>query len=290
MIIDAHQHYWRKQRGDYGWLERAPAPLRRDFLPVHMQAERELSGVDACVLVQAAPTEAETRYLFALAHADGDVLGVVGWVDFEAVDVEARIRALVRDGGGLLKGVRPMAQDMADPDWLARPALDAAFAALQEYGLAFDALVTPAQLPALARRLARESSLRAVLDHAGKPDIAHGDFRAWAGQIDRLADDGRLHCKFSGLLTQLTADQSVHGMDDYVQHLFARFGGDRLLWGSDWPVVTLRDGYRRWLALARRYTRTLAPTAEAGVFGGNACSFYRLPSFESPPFSRGNRA
>lgn len=291
MILDAHQHYWRPARGDYGWLEQAPDVLQRDFLPADIRDERASAGVSACVLIQAAPTEAETCYLFELACADGDVAGVVGWVDFEADDVGTRIAALVRDGNGLLVGLRPMAQDMADPRWLARSSLDAAFDAMQQHGLVFDALVTPAQLPALGMRLAREPLLHVVLDHAGKPDIANGSFHEWAAQIDRLADDGRLHCKFSGLLTQLDAKLPDSAIDDYVGHLFARFGAERLLWGSDWPVVTVRHDYGHWLALARAYTRALAPTFEEHVFGGNARRFYRLDRASRPhPAAHGQPA
>jgi L-fuconolactonase len=282
MILDAHQHYWQPSRGDYGWLEQAAVVLQRDFLPADIRDERTSAGVGGCVLIQAAPTEAETCYLFELARVDDQVAGVVGWVDFEADDVAARIAALVRDGNGLLVGLRPMAQDMADPQWLARPSLDAAFDAMQEHDLAFDALVVPAQLPALDARLVREPMLRAVLDHAGKPDIASGNFDAWAAQIDRLADNGWLHCKFSGLLTQLEANLPDNAIDDYVGHLFARFGAGRLLWGSDWPVVTLRGDYGHWLALAKTYTRALAPAFEDHVFGGNARRFYRLDRTPQP--------
>jgi L-fuconolactonase len=276
MIIDAHQHYWLRSRGDYDWLERAPVELQRDFLPTDFHTVSAAAGVSGSVLIQAAPTEDETRYLFELGRTDEHILGIVGWVDFEAVDVEARISALVRDSGGLLVGLRPMVQDIADPDWLARPSLDAAFDALQLHGLAFDALVTPAQLPALGKRMARAPALRAVLDHAGKPDIAKGHFQAWSNQIDRLAGIDRLHCKFSGLLTQLDAALPDSAMDCYVEYLFARFGADRLLWGSDWPVLTLRGDYNHWLALARTYTRALAPASETGIFGDNASRFYRL--------------
>ncbi|GAB2557820.1 amidohydrolase family protein [Rhodanobacter koreensis] len=291
MILDAHQHYWLLDRGDYGWLEQAPAILQRDFLPADIRGERISAGVSQCVLIQAAPSEAETRYLFGLARADEHVAGVVGWVDFEADDVAARIAALVRDGNGLLVGLRPMAQDMADPQWLARPSLDAAFDAMQQHDLAFDALVVPAQLRALDTRLAREPLLRVVLDHAGKPDIANGRFHEWARQIDRLAGDGRLHCKLSGLLTQLEAKLPDNAIDDYVGHLFARFGAERLLWGSDWPVVTLRGDYGHWLALAQTYTRALAPAFEEHVFGGNARRFYRLDRTSQPdPATHGQSA
>src|ERR1700751_4363264 len=113
IIVDAHQHYWQPLRGDYDWLAQAPASLQRAFLPADLCAQRKASGVQYSVLVQAAPTEDETRYLFELAHEDHDVVGVVGWVDMEAGDVGARIDAMIRDGNGLLRGLRPMVQDLA---------------------------------------------------------------------------------------------------------------------------------------------------------------------------------
>ncbi|MEW9571016.1 amidohydrolase [Rhodanobacter sp. Si-c] len=274
-LIDAHQHYWRTDRGDYAWLRDADASLQRDFLPADLAAQRIAAGVAGSVLVQAAATEAETRYLFELARADRSILGVVGWVDFEAPDVAARIRPLVRDGDGLLLGLRPMAQDHPDPDWLARPALDAAFDCLQEHDLAFDALVRPPQLPALQQRLRRERELRVVLDHAGKPDIAHDRFDDWAPRIRELAELPKVCCKFSGLLTELAPGMPARALDHWVDHLFACFGPGRLIWGSDWPVLTLRSSYAHWLELARAFAHRHAPHALERIFSRNALAFYR---------------
>lgn len=277
IVIDAHQHYWQVTRGDYGWLHDAPEGLRRDFLPADFQAQRHAAGVRGSILVQAAPTEAETRFLFELCQTDRAVVGVVGWVDFMAHDVRTRIKALLRDGNGRLLGLRPMVQDIADPDWLARPALDAAFDAMQEFDLAFDALVRPAQLPALHARLARERHLRTVLDHAGKPDIARARFADWAASMSRLAEHAAVHCKLSGLLSQLAPGMPESALDCYVGELFACFGADRLIWGSDWPVLTMHGDYAHWLALARSYVERFAPAAQAQIFGGNALRFYRRP-------------
>jgi L-fuconolactonase len=282
-LIDAHQHYWQPRRGDYAWLDAAPAALQRDFLPDELAPQREAAGVQRSVLVQAAASEAETRYLFELARADRRVAGVVGWVDFEAPDAPARIDALVRDGAGLLLGLRPMVQDIADPAWLARPALDAAFARLQEHELAFDALLRPDQLPALLTRLRREPSLRAVLDHAGKPRIGQGDFAGWSAQIAALAERTGLYCKFSGLLTQLAPGMAESAIEPYVEHMFDRFGAERLLWGSDWPVLTLRGDYAHWLTLARSLAERYAPGQAADIFGGNAAAFYRIDTAAPAP-------
>jgi L-fuconolactonase len=276
MRIDAHQHYWSLQRGDYGWLTAAQGALYRDYTPEELRGQLEDCAVTATVLVQAAPTEAETRYLFALARETASVAGVVGWVDFEARDVAQRIRALIEEGDGRLKALRPMIHDIADPRWLARDSLDAAFEALIASDLAFDALLRPQHLPLLEQRLAHHPRLRAVLDHAGKPDIARGAFEPWASEIERLARNTSAYCKLSGLLTEAAPGAGAAQLDRYVEHLFACFGAQRIIWGSDWPVLTVRASYRQWLELALELVQRHAPGQEDAIFANNAAHFYAL--------------
>ena len=275
-LIDAHQHYWRIARMDYSWLTPQQGALYRDFLPAELAQPLAECGIGATVLVQAAATEAETRYLFALARANPNVAGVVGWVDFEALDARQRLRALVQDGEGRLKGLRPMVQDLPDPLWLERPTIDAAFDALIASDLCFDALVRPQHLPSLACRLQRHPQLRAVLDHAGKPDIAGGGFDAWADPIARLARGSGLYCKLSGLLNEAAPEADLEALDGFVAHLFECFGPERILWGSDWPVLSLRGSYRQWWEMAHALVQRHAPGQQSAVFGANAARFYRL--------------
>lgn len=274
--IDAHQHYWCIERGDYTWLTPSLGALYRDFSPRDLDAERHSAGVTATVLVQAAATEAETRYLLGLAREHASIAGVVGWVDFEAPDVGQRIARLMAEGAGMLRGLRPMVQDIPDPRWLERVSLDAAFEALITHDLAFDALVRPAHLPALTARLSRHPRVRAVLDHCGKPDIAGAAFEGWAEQIRRLAEQTRACCKLSGLLTEAGPDATCEDLLRYVQQVVRCFGPARILWGSDWPVLTLRAAYGRWMEMALELVRRLAPGHEQAIFRDNAARFYQL--------------
>ena len=275
-IIDAHQHYWRVQRADYGWLKPELGALYRDFEPADFDAACDGRGIVGTVLVQAAATEAETQFLLQLALAHPSVAGVVGWVDFEAADVARRLAALIGQGAGLLRGLRPMVQDMPDDRWLTRPAIDPAFDSLIACNLTFDALVRPIHLPALIRRLERHPDLRIVLDHCGKPDIARAGFRDWAAQISQLAESTCACCKLSGLLTEAPPDASAADLGRYVEHVIACFGTDRILWGSDWPVLTLRASYDRWLDMALGLVRRYAPGREQAIFSDNAIRFYGL--------------
>lgn len=274
--IDAHQHYWALRRGDYAWLTPSEGGLYRDFTPDDLSPALVECAVDATVLVQAAPTEGESRFLLDLARRHPSIAGVVGWTDFEASDVAERISRLVQDGQGMLKGLRPMVQDISDPDWLDRGSLDAAFEAMIENNLVFDALVTPKHLGALERRLRRHSQLRAVIDHAGKPDIAGGKVEPWGGLLKQLAHSTKVHCKLSGLLTQAKLGAEVTGLDAFVARIFSCFGADRVMWGSDWPVVTLRATYQEWLEMSLELVRRHAPGGEDLVFGANAVRFYQL--------------
>jgi L-fuconolactonase len=276
MIIDAHQHFWDLSRADYDWLTPDQSILYCNYLPADLAPTLLDNGVKATVLVQAAPSEAETRYLFQLAQAHPFVAGIVGWVDFQSAGAPRRISALITDGRGTLKGLRPMIQDIPDPQWLSQPALDEAFEAMVTHDLVFDALVRPAQIDVLRARLMRHPNLRAVLDHAGKPDIANGGFDAWAENLERLARDTTAHCKLSGLLTEAGTRTSQEDVAPYVAHIFRCFGAERVLWGSDWPVVNLVCDYGHWLALSRSLVNRFAARYEKDVFGGTAARFYQL--------------
>jgi L-fuconolactonase len=278
--VDSHLHFWRLARGDYSWLGPKSGHLYQDFQPEQIAGELSESGVERVVVVQAAPTEEETRYLFELAKRHPFIAGVVGWVDFGASNVAARIEGLVRDGDGILKGLRPMVQDIAEPEWLARPQLDRAFQSMLEMDLAFDALVTPRHLPVFAERLARHPGLRAVLDHAAKPDAAEAALDSWSRDMEGIAQQSNAHCKLSGLLTEGLRKPSLQELDEVVGFLVRTFGPQRLCWGSDWPVLTLRGQYGEWLRMALSLVNKHAPGCEEQVFGTNAARLYRLTGWQ----------
>jgi L-fuconolactonase len=276
MIIDAHQHFWQLSRGDYGWLRPETGALYRDYLPDDLAPLLKEHDVGATVLVQAAPTEAETHFLLRLAGEHAFVAGVVGWVDFEAADVAARIAELAAAGAGKLKGLRPMIQDIADPHWIMRPALDAAFDAMVAHELVFDALVRPVHLKALRERLLRHPRLRAVLDHAGKPAIASGALEPWAAALERLARDTPICCKLSGLLSEAGTRRSAADLAPWVAQVFSSFGAERMLWGSDWPVLNTAGSYAEWLGLARELIERCASGRTDQVLSGTARRLYHL--------------
>ncbi len=278
--IDAHQHYWRLDRGDYHWLTPALTAIYSDFGPADLAPHLQAYGIERTVLVQAAPTEAETRFLLDLAATTESIAGVVGWIDMEAAEAPASIERLTAERK--LVGLRPMIHDIADPRWMLSPHLAPAFAAIKRVGLVFDALVRPVHLRPLLTLVGRHPDLSIVIDHGAKPAIARwsrsdDDFADWAQKMRRLGRKMAVACKTSGLVTEAAQDWKADDLTPYLDVLLDAFGPDRLLFGSDWPVVNLAGGYARWTeALLAWLDRRLDPSAQAGVLGGNAARIYKL--------------
>lgn len=273
--VDAHHHVWSLARGDYGWLTPALTPIYRDYTLADMSPLAAAAGVAAAVLVQAAPTVAETRFLLHAAKAsEGIVRGVVGWADLAAPDAVDTLRELAADP--LLKSIRPMLQDLADPQWILRADVAPAIEALPALGLRFDALVKPPQLPALLALLNRHPDLDVVIDHGAKPEIAAARFDPWKSLLREAARHPRVHCKLSGLVTEAATNWSVADLRPYADHLLDCFGVERLMWGSDWPVVELGGGYVRWRAATRELLSHLPQDERDQILGRTARRFYAL--------------
>jgi L-fuconolactonase len=230
--------------------------------------------VDATILVQAAPTPAETDYMLGIARQTQWVLGVVGWIDLEAADAADEVRR--RAGDPLFLGVRPMLQDSDDPDWILRAHLAPALEAVAAEALVFDALILSHQIAAITELAKRHPRLSIVLDHAAKPPFGDpGAMARWLPEIEKLAGQSNVTCKVSGLLTELKPGGSRDDVARAIGVLFDLFGSERLLWGSDWPVLTLAGSYADWFDLAAGAIAAKDAGAIPAIMGGNARRIYR---------------
>ena len=272
MHIDAHQHFWRIDRGDYGWLTPAQGALYRDFLPADLAPTLARLDIGKTILVQAAPTLAETAFLLALAETTPFVAGVIGWIDFTAADAHETISLMAANPR--LVGLRPMVQDFDDPNWLLRLDLVPAIKSMVSHRLVFDALVRPQHLNALRTFVDRFPDLAVVVDHGAKPEIRHAVHASWQSDLRAIAAHSRVSCKLSGLIAEAAADWRPEQVLPYCDRLLQIFGPDRLLCGSDWPVVNLAGGYDVWRMLTAQALQDLKPAERAAILGGNARRVY----------------
>jgi L-fuconolactonase len=266
-MIDTHVHLWQLGRNGCTWPTPDLKPIYRDVTFDDLRAVTSAAGVDRVVLVQSQEADEDTAWVLSIA-GDPLIAAVVGWVDLFRPDASAAIGALARNP--LLRGLRPMVQDR-EADWYDAPGLDPALTAMTALQLVFEALVRPRHLPALLRLAMRHPDLAILINHAAKPDAS--DLASWSGQMGLLAQLPNVSCKFSGLLTELPAAELSAALAAIFDHLWNAFGAERLVWGSDWPVLELAGAYGDWADQCRR----LVPLAHhEALFETNARRIYGI--------------
>jgi L-fuconolactonase len=241
--LDTHQHYWRYNRADYGWIDERMPGLRRDRLPGDVWPDMQKAGFVESIAVQARQTVDETAALLAFAESAPWVVGVVGWADLRAPDLEVTLAELAHPK---LVGMRHIVQDEADDRFLLDDAFCRGVGTLGAAGLTYDILVYPRHLPVVAEFVSRFPSQRFVLDHVAKPEIQSGRIAEWARDLAAVAAHPHVMAKVSGLVTEARwHDWSPREISPYLDVVVELFGYGRLMVGSDWPVCTLSASYER---------------------------------------------
>ncbi|MFC5529228.1 amidohydrolase family protein [Cohnella yongneupensis] len=277
MRVDAHQHYWKIDRGDYGWITPALPKLYRDFMPADLAEYLTKHGIEGTIAVQAAPTIEETDYLLELADRSESILGVVGWLDL--FDPSHRRQYERFKQHPKFVGFRMMIQELPDASRILEPAFVEALRGYARDDVPVDLLLKSDQLDTLNRLLNEVPGLRGVIDHIAKPPIASGlQFEAWAEQMKRAASHPNIRCKLSGMVTE--ADHKSWKPEQfvrYIRHVLDLFGPDRVLFGSDWPVCLLAAEYDEVVnVLEQAIPQAWGVQERAALFGNNARSFYKL--------------
>ena len=269
MVIDTHVHLWRLDRGDYSWLTPARPRIHRDFLPGDIWAAQEDLPISGIIAVQAAPTWAETDWLLEQAAAHPWIVGVTGWADLTAPDARDVITEMARNPR--LKGLRPMEGVATGPEWLSTEAYADGLAALAKTDLVLEALALPHHLRGLAAVAEYHIDLPIIINHAAKPTPA--TVEAWRQDLAAFADLPNVICKMSGFTAQSRDDAFHQHVWDMV---YGVFGPDRMMWGSDFPVLQETSTYQAWFDLSERLAIGMSQDERDQVFQGTAARCYGL--------------
>jgi L-fuconolactonase len=272
--IDSHQHFWNYSKTEYPWIPEGSA-LHATWLPSDLEVIQRDLGFAGSIAVQARQCSEENQMLLGLADQYASVLGVVGWVNLRSERVEEELAKF--SGHEKFVGVRHVAQDEPDDRFLVGSEFMRGVGELSTFGLRYDLLIYPKQLPAAIELVRHFPEQFFVLDHCAKPLIVSGTMEPWASQIKELAGAPNVFCKVSGLVTEANHTNWESGkLRPYFDIIVGAFGAERLMWGSDWPVCLLASSYERWLETTEAWIGDWSAEQRAAFFGGNARKFYGL--------------
>ena len=274
-MIDAHQHFWNYNEERDTWITPEMSVLRADFYPNYSETLFRKQGFTGCVAVQADSSEEETLFLLALAEQNEFIQGVVGWVDLQSANIEDRLAYFSQFES--IKGFRHIVQGEKDPDFLARPAFIRGVKTLASFDLSYDLLIYPHQIKSAIAFCETCDEQKIVLDHLAKAPLKSGNIQEWKKEIQVLASLSHVSAKISGIVTE-AADQSwtQQQVNEIVGLALDVFGPERLMIGSDYPVVLVNSTLERWVASFQEALKGLSASEKELIYRQNAIEFYQL--------------
>ena len=273
--IDAHHHLWRYLPPGPPWMADGMDCLRRDFLVDDLREVTAEAGVTGTIVVETERTIQETEWLSQVAASNELICGVVGWAPLTSPAVVAeleRIASLPK-----MKAIRHPIHDELDDQFVLRDDFNRGVAALKQFDLRYDILIFERHLPQTIQFVDRHPDQIFILDHVAKPRIRDRVSSPWRENIRELARRPNVYCKVSGMITEADWHTwSNEGLFPYIETVLEAFTPKRIMFGSDWPVMTLASPYRRWIATVRVAIAQLSTTERERILGGTAVEAYSL--------------
>lgn len=273
--IDAHHHLWKYSRESYPWMSNNMDALRRDFLIDDLMGVLRQNGIDGAISVQAMQCVTETEWLLNVADNNECIRGVVGWVPLSSPKVAADLERFAANPR--LKGVRHVLHDEPDDYYVLREDFNRGVGLLAGLGLRYDILIFERHLPQTIDFVDRHPNQIFVLDHIAKPRIKVETISPWRENMKEIARRGNVYCKLSGMVTEADwKDWKESDLWPYFNIVLEVFGSDRVMWGSDWPVVLLASPYERWMDVSHKMISTLSIPEQESILGSTAAKAYDL--------------
>ena len=278
-IVDSHVHLWNTTKFRYEWLDGLPA-LNRPFRPADFAAASASADVSKFILIECGcePTQslAEVDWISSMAKNEPRLKGIIAHASLErGKAVRCELETLA--SRPLVKGIRRNLQSEPEAEFCLRSEFASGVRLLAEFGFTFDLCLRHEQLPAAAELARRVPEVTFILDHLGKPDVRNQSFQPWAKDLEALAALPNVVAKVSGLTTEAnwTCWQPTE-FTFYLRHACSSFGPGRLMFGSDWPVMTLATSYQRWIETVETYIPISQEQDWVQLFRTNAERIYRV--------------
>ncbi|WP_369014019.1 amidohydrolase family protein [Flavobacterium anhuiense] len=272
--IDSHQHFWKFDPVRDSWIDETMAVIQRDFLPEDLEPILKENQFEGCVAIQASQSEEETHFLLDLAAKNDFIKGVVGWIDLRNENIEGRLQFF--SDQKKLKGFRHVVQGEAD-DFMYGTEFRNGIQALKKFNYTYDILIFERQLSAAISLVQDFPNQKFVIDHIAKPDIKSASINSWKRDIEEIAKYDNVWCKISGMVTEADwKNWKPEDLKPYLDVIFENFSVDKLMYGSDWPVLNVASDYHEVVKTLEDYIAEFSIDDQNKIWFENAKAFYKL--------------
>ena len=278
-LLDTHQHLVYREKASYGWTKDIPLLAEGNFTLDDYKTLTEGLGVGGTLFMETGVDDPdyqqETRFVKSLAdNSDNGMIGLISSIRPESDEAfETWLEETIEMGVvGYRRILHVMPDDTSQSDIFRNNVRKIGVS-----GKTFDICFLPGQLP-IACELAKAcENTKLILNHCGVPDIAGDGLDPWRQDIKALAQIPNVICKLSGLMAYCApGTSSLETIEPYVDHVLNCFGPNRMVWGSDWPVVNLAKGLPEWIAVTRKILGKLSADEASSIAYGTAQIVYKV--------------
>lgn len=275
MIIDTHTHFYDPSRPTgVPWPPRENKLLYRTVLPEHFTAVAAPHAVTATVVVEASPWPTDNQWILDLADDNPTLIGLVGHVDPNVPTFAEELRRWmahprfcgIRCGGRYFEDVHTgtFLQDMTT---------------LAEADGELDVLVRKEQFAGVIALAERLPTLPIVVNHIGHMPIdGEAISSEWVDAYQALAAHPNIYMKISAMIQQSVIQPAPTALDFYrptLDMLWDCFGAERVIYGSNWPVVEQAGSYATAFQIVHDFFAEKGERATAQYFWENAQKVYK---------------
>jgi len=277
-LLDTHQHLVYRSVAAYSWAKDIPPLAENNFTIEDYLKLTEGLGIGGTLFMETGVDDpdyqAEAKYIQTLANdSKHGIKGLIVSIRPEDDSFDAWFDETLKMN---VAGYRRILHVMPDETSQAQTFRDNV-KKIGKAGKPFDICFLPTQL-SIAYEFAKEcDGVNLVLNHCGVPSIAAGEIDQWGKDIKQLSELPNVICKLSGLMAYCApGTSSQETIQPYVDHVLDCFGPNRMVWGSDWPVVNLGKGIQEWISVSRNILNTLSDDEAKLIAHVNAEKVYNV--------------
>lgn len=278
-LLDTHQHLVYREKASYGWTKDIPPLAEGNFTLDDYKTLTEGLGIGGTLFMETGVDDPdyqqETRFVKSLAdNSDNGMIGLISSIRPESDEgFETWLEETIAMGVvGYRRILHVMPDDTSQSDIFRNNVRKIGVS-----GKTFDICFLPGQLPVACELAKACENTKLILNHCGVPDIAGNGLDPWRQDIKALAQIPNVICKLSGLMAYCApGTSSLETIEPYVDHVLNCFGPNRMVWGSDWPVVNLAKGLPEWIAVTRKILGKLSADEASSIAYGTAQIVYKV--------------
>ena len=278
-LLDTHQHLVYREKASYGWTKDIPPLAEGNFTLDDYKTLTEGLGIGGTLFMETGVDDPdyqqETRFVKSLAdNSDNGMIGLISSIRPESDEAfETWLEETIEMGVvGYRRILHVMPDDTSQSDIFRKNVRKIGVS-----GKTFDICFLPGQLPVACELAKACENTKLILNHCGVPDIAGDGLDPWRQDIKALAQIPNVICKLSGLMAYCApGTSSLETIEPYVDHALNCFGPNRMVWGSDWPVVNLAKGLPEWIAVTRKILGKLSADEASSIAYGTAQTVYKV--------------